>query len=51
LIDDFYARGARIRDDRKLIDPFYLIEVSGCASDEAFIPLSESECPLAKAAD
>ena len=64
-VDDFYARGARIREDRKLIHPFYLIEVKKKADvkepwdyynilrqvppDEAFIPLSESECPLAKA--
>ena len=66
-VDDFYARGARIREDRKLIHPFYLIEVKKKADvtepwdyynvlrqvppDEAFILLSESECPLAKAAD
>lgn len=63
-VDDFYARGARIREDGKLIHPFYLIEVKKKADvkepwdyynvlrqvppDEAFIPLSESECPLVK---
>ena len=66
-VDDFYARGARIREDGKLIHPFYLIEVKKKADvkepwdyynvlrqvppDEAFIPLSESECPLVKASN
>ena len=66
-VDDFYARGARIREDGKLIHPFYLIEVKKKADvkepwdyynilrqvppEEAFIPLSESECPLVKASN
>lgn len=66
-VDDFYARGAKIREDGKLIHPFYLIEVQKKADvkepwdyynilrqvppDEAFIPLSESECPLVKASN
>jgi branched-chain amino acid transport system substrate-binding protein len=66
-VDDFYARGAKIREDGKLIHPFYLIEVKKRADvkepwdyynilrqvppDEAFIPLSESECPLVKASN
>jgi len=66
-VDDFYARGAKIREDGKLIHPFYLIEVKKKADvkepwdyynvlrqvppDEAFIPLSESECPLVKASN
>jgi hypothetical protein len=37
------ARGARFREDWKPIHPLYLIE--------AFIPLSESECPLVNAAN
>lgn len=61
-VDDFYARGARIREDGKLIHSFLLIEVKKKAEvkepwdyykvlrtvppEEAFIPLSESECPL-----
>jgi branched-chain amino acid transport system substrate-binding protein len=64
-VDDFYARGSRIREDGKLIHSFYLIEVKKKADvkepwdyykvlrvvppEEAFIPLSESECPLVKA--
>jgi branched-chain amino acid transport system substrate-binding protein len=66
-VDDFYARGAKIREDGKLIHPFYLIEVKKKADvkepwdyynilrqvppDEAFLPLSESECPLVKASN
>jgi branched-chain amino acid transport system substrate-binding protein len=64
-VDDFYARGAKIREDGKLLHNFYLIEVKNKTDvkepwdyykvlrtvppDEAFIPLSESECPLVKA--
>ena len=63
-VDDFYARGARIRADGKLIHDFYLFQVRDKAAvkepwdyydilrtvpaQEAFIPLSESECPLVK---
>jgi branched-chain amino acid transport system substrate-binding protein len=66
-VDDFYARGSKIREDGKLIHPFYLVEVKKKADvkepwdyynvlrqvppDEAFIPLSESECPLVKASN
>jgi branched-chain amino acid transport system substrate-binding protein len=64
-VDDFYARGAKIREDGKLIHDFYLIEVKKKAEvkepwdyykilrrvppEEAFMPLSESECPLVRA--
>jgi branched-chain amino acid transport system substrate-binding protein len=64
-IDDFYARGAKIRADGKLIHDFYLFEVKNKADvkepwdyynivrrippEEAFAPLSESECPFARA--
>jgi branched-chain amino acid transport system substrate-binding protein len=65
-VDDFFARGARLREDGKLIHNFYLVEVKKQADvkepwdffyvlrvvppDEAFSPLSESECPLIQAA-
>jgi branched-chain amino acid transport system substrate-binding protein len=65
-VDDFYARGAKIREDGKLIHDFYLVQVKTPSelknpweyynvlktvpSSEAYPPLSESECPLVKAA-
>jgi branched-chain amino acid transport system substrate-binding protein len=64
-VDDFFARGAKIREDGKLIHDFYLFQVKkksdlkepwdyydivrSIPADEAFSPLSESECPLVKA--
>ncbi|MGA0593632.1 ABC transporter substrate-binding protein [Enterovirga sp. CN4-39] len=61
-VNDFYARGARLREDGKLIHDFYLVRVRTAAevkspwayydviervpAAEAFLPLSESECPL-----
>lgn len=63
-VDDFYARGATIRQDGKLIHDFYLVQVKEPSeitapweyynivktvpSSEAYFPLSESECPLVK---
>ena len=63
-VDDFYARGARLRADNKLVHDFYLVEVKKPAdvktpwdyydvvekipAADAFLPLSESECPLLK---
>jgi branched-chain amino acid transport system substrate-binding protein len=63
-IDDFFARGAKIREDGKLVHDFYLFQVKKKSDvkepwdyydilrrvppDEAFSPLSESECPLVK---
>lgn len=63
-VDDVYARGATIREDGKLIHDFYLAQVKEPSditalweycniiktvpSSEAYFPLSESECPLAK---
>ena len=63
-VDDFYARGARLRADNKLVHDFYLVEVKKPAdvktpwdyynvvekipAEDAFMPLSESECPLLK---
>ena len=65
-VDDFYARGARLRADNKLVHDFYLVEVKKpsdvtspwdyykvlqkIAADDAYLPLSQSECPLLKAA-
>ena len=66
-VDDFYARGAKIREDGKLIHDFYLFQVKKASEvkepwdyynilrrvppEEAFSPLSESECPLVKASN
>jgi branched-chain amino acid transport system substrate-binding protein len=63
-VDDFYARGARLRADNKLVHDFYLVEVKKPSdvkvawdyynvletipADEAYLPLSQSECPLLK---
>ena len=63
-VDDFYARGAKLREDGKLIHDFLLVEVKKKSevkepwdyynivrripASEAFMPLSESECPLVK---
>lgn len=65
-VDDFYAPGARLRADNKLVHDFYLVEVKKpeeiktawdyynvvekIPADDAFLPLSQSECPLLKAA-
>ena len=64
-VDDFFAHGAKIREDGKLVHDFYLFQVKKKSdvkepwdyydivrripADEAFSPLSESECPLVKA--
>jgi branched-chain amino acid transport system substrate-binding protein len=61
-VDDFYARGSKLRADGKLIHDFYLFEVKKKSevtepwdyykiirrvpADEAFSPLAQSECPL-----
>jgi branched-chain amino acid transport system substrate-binding protein len=61
-VDDFYAPGARMRADNKLVHDFYLVEVKTPAevkgpweyykvlekipASEAYQPLSQSECPL-----
>lgn len=64
-VDDFYARGARLRADNKLVHDFYLVEVKKPSemkapweyynvvekipAEDSYQPLSESECPLLKA--
>ncbi|WP_245326810.1 ABC transporter substrate-binding protein [Bradyrhizobium sacchari] len=64
-VDDFYARGARLRADNKLVHDFYLVEVKQPAevktpwdyykvvekipAEDAYLPLSQSECPSLKA--
>lgn len=61
-VDDFFARGARLRADNKLIHDFYLVQVKEPAevkgpweyykvvatipASEAYLPLSQSDCPL-----
>lgn len=61
-VDDFYAPGARLRADNKLVHDFYLVEVKPPSeiktawdyykivdtipARDAYLPLSQSECPL-----
>ncbi|MEW6121952.1 MAG: ABC transporter substrate-binding protein [Pseudomonadota bacterium] len=61
-VDDFYAPGAKLRADNKLVHDFYLVQVKEpkqvkqpwayyevlekIPADVAYRPLSESECPL-----
>jgi branched-chain amino acid transport system substrate-binding protein len=63
-VDDFYARGGRIREDGRMVHDMYLFEVKTPAEstgpwdlykrvatipgDQAFQPLSASRCPLVK---
>jgi len=63
-VDDFYARGARLRADNKLVHDFYFVEVKQPSdiksewdlynviekipASDAYLPLSQSECPLLK---
>jgi branched-chain amino acid transport system substrate-binding protein len=63
-VDDIYAPGARLRADNKLVHDFYLVEVKKpsevktpwdyykvvetIAAADAYLPLSQSECPLIK---
>jgi branched-chain amino acid transport system substrate-binding protein len=63
-VDDFYARGAKIREDGKLVHDFYLVQVKEPSdvkapweyynvlekvpSADVYSPLAESECPLVK---
>jgi branched-chain amino acid transport system substrate-binding protein len=63
-VDDFFAKGAKIREDGRLIHDMYLVEVKSEAEskgpwdyykilrtipgDQAALPLSESKCPLVK---
>lgn len=61
-VDDFYAPGAKLRADNKLVHDFYLVQVKEpkelktpwayynvaekISAKDAYRPLSESECPL-----
>ncbi len=63
-VDDFYARGGRIREDGRMIHDMYLFEVkkpedskgpwdlykrvATIPGEQAFQPLSASRCPLVK---
>ena len=63
-VGDAYARGARIREDGKLIHDFYLVQVKDpseitapweyynvlktVSAADAYLPLADSECPLVK---
>jgi branched-chain amino acid transport system substrate-binding protein len=63
-VDDVYAPGARLRADNKLVHDFYLVEVKKpsevtspwdyykvvekIAAEDAYLPLSQSECPFIK---
>jgi len=63
-VDDFFAKGGRIRDDGRMVHDMYLFQVkkpsestgpwdyyklrATIPADEAFQPLSASRCPLIK---
>ncbi|ACL59963.1 ABC transporter substrate-binding protein [Methylobacterium nodulans] len=63
-VDDFYAKGGRIREDGRMVHDMYLFEVkrpeestgewdlykrvATIPGDQAFQPLSASRCPLVK---
>ena len=63
-INDFFARNGRIREDGRMVHDMYLFEVKSQAEsrypwdyykrvatvpgDKAFLPLSQSKCPLVK---
>ncbi|MGD0107486.1 MAG: ABC transporter substrate-binding protein [Rhodopila sp.] len=63
-VDDFYAKGARLREDGRLIHPIYLLQVKSPGEskypwdyykilatlppEQAFRPLSEGGCPFVK---
>jgi branched-chain amino acid transport system substrate-binding protein len=63
-VDDFYARGAKIREDGKLVHDFYLVQVKDPSdvkapweyynvlervpSGDVYSALADSECPLIK---
>jgi branched-chain amino acid transport system substrate-binding protein len=63
-VDDFFSRGGKVRKDGRMVHDMYLVQVKTPAEskypwdyykvlatipgDQAFRPLSESECPLVK---
>jgi branched-chain amino acid transport system substrate-binding protein len=63
-IDDFFAKGGKIRDDGRMVHDMYLAQAEAPAEsksdwdlakiprvipgDEAYLPLSRSTCPLVK---
>ena len=63
-VNDFFAKGGKVREDGRMVHDMYLVQVKTPAEsrypwdyykvvrtvpgDEAFRPLSESECPLVK---
>ncbi len=63
-VNDFFAKGGKIREDGRMVHEMYLMQVKApeeskypwdyfkllktIPADEAFRPLSESECPLVK---
>ena len=63
-VDDFFAKGAKIREDGRLIHDMYLVEVKSekeskgpwdyykilrtIPGDQAAMPLADSKCPLVK---
>ena len=63
-LDDFYAPGARLREDGRLIHPVYLLQVKTPAEskypwdyykiistvppEQAFRPLADGGCPFVK---
>ena len=63
-VDDFFARGGKIREDGRIVHDMYLVQVKTpqeskypwdyykvvrtVSGDRAFRPLGESECPLVR---
>jgi branched-chain amino acid transport system substrate-binding protein len=63
-VDDFFAKGGKVRADGRMVHDMYLVEVkkpseskqpwdyykvlATVPGDQAFLPLAQSECPLVK---
>ncbi|MGQ9367082.1 ABC transporter substrate-binding protein [Azospirillum sp. ST 5-10] len=63
-VNDFFAKGGKVREDGRMVHDMYLVEVkkpseskqpwdyykvlATVPGDQAFLPLAQSECPLVK---